>query len=291
FALQALLVHDTRYGLAWTAGIVATMYALLWLLLRRPNAGALATLASAFGALAVIFATLTVPLAVDARWTSAVWAIEAAGVYWIGCREDRVFARAFAMVLQLATGVAFYFGGFEAGAVAFANRRFVGAVAIALSAFASVRFGDGRGDKLPATERALLQIFFAWACVWWLGGGLSEIADHLARGTAPHAMLTWVVASVAVAALLARLLKWPRLDGFSVVLLPALVLAIAYDVAHTRTTMTVFGWALFPAAWALHFAVVFLRETRAPEGSKERADVARWLSIAHTLGALVLLGH
>ena len=125
-ALQALLVHDMRYGLAWTAGIVAAMYACLWLVLRRSNGGALATLAAAFGALAVIFATLMVPLAVDAHWTSAIWAIEAAGVYWIGCREDRRFARAFAMLLQLATGMAFLFGGFEGGAVAFANRHFVG---------------------------------------------------------------------------------------------------------------------------------------------------------------------
>src|SRR5207248_10137368 len=171
FALQALLVHDTRYGLAWTAGIVATMYALLWLLLRRPNAGALATLASAFGALAVIFATLTVPLAVDARWTSAVWAIEAAGVYWIGCREDRVFARAFAMVLQLATGIALVLGGLdEATRFAFVNRRFLGFAAIALSAFSSARFGDRRGEALPATDRSLLPLVFGWACVWWLGG-------------------------------------------------------------------------------------------------------------------------
>jgi uncharacterized membrane protein len=290
FALQALLLEDTRYGVAWTAGIVAALYVLLWLLLRRSNAGVLATLATAFSALAVIFATLTIPLAVDARWTSAIWAIEAAGVYWIGCREDRRFARGFAIVLQLATGIAFFLGGLEAGAVAFANRRFVGAVAIALSAFASVRFGDRRGDKLPASERALLQLFFAWGCAWWLGGGLSEIVDHLASRSAPHAMLAWVVAAVAVAALLARLLKWPRLDGFAVVLLPALALAIGHDVAHARTTMTVFGWMVFPAAWALHFTVLYLGEFRAAGSLNRPAAVAPWLAAAHTLGALLLLG-
>src|SRR5204862_6063933 len=142
-ALRARLVQGTRYGLAWTAAIMSTMYALLWLALRGRKISAPATLAVAFGALAVIFGTLTVPLAVDARWTSAVWAIEAAGVYWIGCREDRRFARGFALLLQLATGIAFVLGGFEETTrFAFVNRRFLGAAAIALAAFASARFGD-----------------------------------------------------------------------------------------------------------------------------------------------------
>src|SRR5579864_5999010 len=70
-ALQGLLVEETRYGLAWTAAGMAALYALLGGVLRGRKRPALATLATAFGVLAVIFATLTVPLAVDARWTSA----------------------------------------------------------------------------------------------------------------------------------------------------------------------------------------------------------------------------
>src|SRR5208282_335595 len=84
----------------------ALLYALLWRVLRGSSKGTLSTLGAGFGALALIFATLTVPLAVDARWTSAAWAIEAAGVYWIGCREDRRLARGFALLLQFAAGIA-----------------------------------------------------------------------------------------------------------------------------------------------------------------------------------------
>ena len=290
-ALQALLVTDTRYGLAWTAAIIAAMYGLLWFALRRLNSGASETLAAAFGALAVIFATLTVPLAVDARWTSAVWAIEAAGVYWIGCREDRRFARGFALLLQLATGIAFVLGGFdETTRFAFVNRRFLGMAAIALAAFASARFGDRRGEALPATERSLLHWVFGWACVWWLGGGLAEIADHVATPGAPHAMLGWVVGSVAVAALLARALQCPRLDGMAVVLLPALALSIAHDVAHGRTSVTEYGWAVYPVAWALHFAVLYRSEARMSASSKQSAGIGSWLAVAHAVGALLLLG-
>jgi uncharacterized membrane protein len=295
-ALQALLVHDTRYGLAWTAAVIAVMYALLWRALRRTKNAATVTLAAAFGALALIFATLTVPLAVDARWTSSIWAVEAAGVYWIGCREDRLFARGFALALQFATGIVFLAGGFEEFTeLAFANRQFLGSAAIALSAFASVRFGDRRGEALPAGERSVLHLLFGWGCVWWLGGGLAEIARHVATRPEAHAMLAWIAGSIAVAALLARRLRWPRLDGTAVVLLPALALSLGHDVTHGRTSVTEYGWVVYSVAWALHFALLYGNEARAAAagvatGAKETAGLRQWLAAAHAIGALLLLG-
>ena len=295
-ALQALLVADTRYGLAWTAAGLGLLYALLWRLLRRQPTSGMAMLAAAFGSLAVIFATLTVPLAVDARWTSAVWAVEAAGVYWFGCREDRRFARGFALLVQVAAGVALLVAGFDEYAeLAFANRQFLGCAAVALSALASVRFGDRRGEALPATERALLHLLFGWGCAWWLGGGLAEIAREVAGGVEAHAMLAWVVASVGLALLLARPLRWPRLDGTAVVLLPAVALSLGHDFAHPRTSVTAYGWAVYPVAWALHFAALHRSEVRAtparaPGASKPAADLHPWLAGAHAFGALLLLG-
>jgi len=295
-ALQALLVADTRYGLAWTTAAVALMYALLWRLLRQRETTGQAILAAAFGALAVIFASLTVPLAVDARWTSAVWAVEAAGVYWFGCREDHRFARGFALLLQLAAGIALLIAGFdEYPGIAFANRQFLGCAAVALAALASVRFGDRRGAVLPAAERSLLHLLFGWGCAWWLGGGLAEIAREVATRNEGHAMLAWIVASVGLALLLARPLRWPRLDGTAVVLLPALALALGHDFAHVRTSVTAFGWAVYPLAWALHFAALYRSGTRVPDwpapgATKAAQDPRPLLGAAHAFGALLLLG-
>ncbi|HEX8013511.1 MAG TPA: DUF2339 domain-containing protein [Casimicrobiaceae bacterium] len=294
-ALQALLVTDTRYGLAWSTASVAALYAALWWGLRRSEPGAAGTLAAAFGALAAIFATLTVPLAVDARWTSAVWAVEAAGVYWIGCREDRLLARAFALALQVAAGIALLSGGFDDYArIAFVNRRFLGTAAIALAAFASVRFGDRRGESLPATERSVLNLVFVWACAWWLGGGMLEIARQVAIRVEPHGVLAWIVGGLAVASLLTRPLAWPRLGATAVVLLPALALALGYDLVYRRTSLTEYGWAVYPLAWALHFVLLRRSETHgacAPPAAeaKERAALRPWLAAGHASGALLLL--
>jgi uncharacterized membrane protein len=295
FALQALLVQDTRYGLAGTAAVVAALYALLWQVLRRTRPATVATLAAAYAALAVIFATLTVPLAVDARWTSALWAVEAAGVYWIGCRETRPFARGFALLLQLAAGIALFIGGFDEYAeFAFVNRQFLGCAAVALAAFASVRFGDRRGEALPAAERSLLHLLFGWAGAWWLGGGLLEMIRHVPNPNEAHAMLAWIVGSITLAVLLARPLRWPRLDGTAVVLLPALTLALGHDLWHGRTSVTAYGWVIYPLAWVLHFALLQRSEARAAarvsDTAAQQAALRQWLAAAHAFGALLLLG-
>jgi uncharacterized membrane protein len=55
----------------------------------------------------VIFASLAIPLGLDARWTSAAWAVEGAGIFWLGLRQQRPLARAFALLLQLGAALAF----------------------------------------------------------------------------------------------------------------------------------------------------------------------------------------
>lgn len=58
-------------------------------------------------ALGVIFASLAIPLGLEARWTAAAWAVEGAGIFWLGLRQQRPLARAFALLLQLGSALAF----------------------------------------------------------------------------------------------------------------------------------------------------------------------------------------
>lgn len=58
-------------------------------------------------ALGVIFASLAIPLGLDARWTAAAWAVEGAGIFWLGLRQQRPLARAFGVLLQLGSALAF----------------------------------------------------------------------------------------------------------------------------------------------------------------------------------------
>lgn len=104
FGLQFALVQHLEFAAAFSALALGVIYMGLarWLM-----AGRTLLLGETCLALGVIFASLAIPLGLDARWTTAAWAVEGAGIFWLGLRQQRPLARAFALLLQLAAALAF----------------------------------------------------------------------------------------------------------------------------------------------------------------------------------------
>ena len=99
FALQYLLVHEMPLGPALAAvgfGLFHLLLARLALAQRQPG---LMLLAEAYVIVAVLFGTLAIPLGLEGRWTGAAWAVEAAGMFWLGLRQQRPYARVFALAV------------------------------------------------------------------------------------------------------------------------------------------------------------------------------------------------
>lgn len=99
FGLQYLLVQHTEFGAAFSALAIAFFYLILARLIFSKEKQGLALLAEAYVIVAAIFATLAIPLGLEGTWTSAAWAVEGAGMFWLGTRQDRPYARAFAFVV------------------------------------------------------------------------------------------------------------------------------------------------------------------------------------------------
>lgn len=104
FGLQFALVQHLEFAAAFSALTLGMIYMGLarWLM-----AGRTLLLGETCLALGVIFASLAIPLGLDARWTTAAWAVEGAGIFWLGLRQQRPLARAFALLLQLGSALAF----------------------------------------------------------------------------------------------------------------------------------------------------------------------------------------
>ena len=100
--LQGALVRRFEYAMAWSAIGAAAVYLALARFLYARHRDDLRPLVESFLALGVVFATLAVPLALDARLTSATWALEGAALVWVGTRQGHVASRAFGLLLQLA---------------------------------------------------------------------------------------------------------------------------------------------------------------------------------------------
>ncbi|MBC8997458.1 DUF2339 domain-containing protein [Pseudomonas sp. N40(2020)] len=104
FGLQFALVQHLEFAAAFSALALGMIYMGLAKVLMGGRAVLLGETCLALG---VIFASLAIPLGLDARWTSAAWAVEGAGIFWLGLRQHRPFARAFALLLQLGSALAF----------------------------------------------------------------------------------------------------------------------------------------------------------------------------------------
>ena len=229
--LQQALVRPYEFGMAISAVAMSALYLVLARVLWTTRRDDLRLLTESFLALGIVFATLAVPLAFDARVTSATWALEGAAIVWVGVRQGRVLARAFGVLLQLAAGAAFVLGGswfmlhLPAGALPILNREFVGAVLVALGGLITAFVYQRGGEAVKPIERVLIPAIFGWGVLWWLFAGGNEID----RFVAPPRQLAALVAFAAVTALAfafaSRRLAWPMAR------VPALLLGVALLVA------------------------------------------------------------
>ena len=85
FGMQAALVHHIPYAMAFSALAMGIVYVVLASVLYSRHRESLRLLVESFFALALIFGTLAIPLALDPRWTSAAWAFEGAACFGRAC--------------------------------------------------------------------------------------------------------------------------------------------------------------------------------------------------------------
>lgn len=110
FGLQVALVRHIEFAAAFSALGMGLFYLLLARVLKARAGERALLLVETCLALGVVFASLAIPLGLDARWTAAAWAVEGAGIFWLGLRQGRPLARAFALLLQVGAALAFVSG-------------------------------------------------------------------------------------------------------------------------------------------------------------------------------------
>ncbi|MFT5175840.1 MAG: putative membrane protein, partial [Gammaproteobacteria bacterium] len=263
FGLQSKLLADTDYGLAWCAVIFAIVYALAaWFVLRRAGER-LRVLAQAFAALAIGFATLAIPLAFDARWSSASWALEGAALVWVGWRQGRLLARIAGSVLQLIAGAAWLWHGLIMTEWLVSD--WLGTVMLASAGLLSSRVLSLPADDAegPPGARFLSIALGVWGLLWWFGAGAAQIVVTASSASTLGALLLLVAISALCLEWLGARLPWAFARA-AVCCLPALlvILAIgsALSVNHPFTSLAALAWPC--ALCALIFILRLRKEQR-----------------------------
>jgi uncharacterized membrane protein len=252
FPLQAGLLKDDKMGLAFSALVVGLIYGGLVYWLRRHRDEKLLT--QAYAILAMGFATLAVPLAFSAGTTASVWALEGAGVAWLGIRQDRWFPWISGLGLQLLAAIAFLFGyldgisAYDTNAhMLLLNPHFLGVAVISFAGFALSLIHD-RHRPVPA----LPLLLFGWAVFWWLFGWLDQMhqAKDMLLGASRFGVL-YLAVSAALVALLRQRLEWPRLHWLLpliAVLGLAMVLSADSEFNSPLATQMLATWAVYTLA-------------------------------------------
>ena len=248
FGLQAGMVRIFEYGLAYSALALSLFYLLLAKILFNRQRDTFRLLVESFLALGVVFGTLAIPLALDGRWTSAVWALEGAAMVWVGARQSRTLARVFGILLQFAGGYAFLINfNHSYGQLPIFNSVYIGSILISFAGLFSAWYLERHRASLIAIEHAVIHALFAWGVLWWFGAGLREIDHNVLREFAVSVMLVFVAFSSVVFSFLNQRLTWPAAKIPALGLLPAMVVLaiIQYlQVAHPFAGLGYIGWLL-----------------------------------------------
>jgi uncharacterized membrane protein len=310
FGLQAGLVREYEYATAFSSLALGALYLALGWWMARPGGGRGEVhrwLAECFAALGLGFVTLAVPLALDARWTSAVWAIEGAAVFWMGRRQDRWLARAAGLALQVLAGAAFLESDAR-HAVAYwplAHPGFVGGTMLATAALGIAWWsrepartsGEGIAGAFARFEDGLSPFLFWLAFLWWQSALESEIRrttldvqgiavpvfDAAARLNLR--LVAWVASAFAVHLLASpsRRQPWPIAATPAYTVLPVMMLSALFGVATLTHVFQSAGWIAWPVVLVLHAVMLRRLDAGPPQG---------WWPWVHAGGVwlLVLLG-
>lgn len=274
FGLELALLGDRPFASAFAALGFAGLYLALAAVDRRRGDTSAPLLTDALIAIGVGFVTVAVPLALGARWTSAVWALEGAAAVWVGTRQGRWLPRAFGLLLQAVAAVIFFdTREFPFTSASLVVTEAVGAALIAGAAIASSwwlsetpaaapsRLGAAYGRiEGKLTEPLFLAGFAVWcgACALQLSRlSFDPTTPAVAGNLQPLLVMLAVVASAWVSQLFGRRLNW------RVATWPAhgtlVVLAVVF-VWQLLAGRSVFLWpdvAIWAAAFAIHLRTLF----------------------------------
>ena len=320
FLLQTQLVEHIEYGAAISAVTASAIYLALALFTRGRSSTANGKVAQwltlSYAALALVFATLAVPLAVDGRMTAAIWAIEGAGVFWLATRQRSLIGQLFGVAMQLLAASAFLngfalVGNAEAHALPFANASFVGHVMLALGGLliswwshSLLRTAEVAGEErkpgasiagdtaiAAANTRASNQkllwqaahaLLFVAGFGWLVSGFWGEVSRVL-PSQPEHIKLAWFTLSFMTLALLAwtiwRRSGWRAARYPAIVTAPFLLVVVAGNLFFERSNL-LFNVLLWPACLLLHLLML-----RGVDDERPR----RWWPVVHVGNVLLMI--
>jgi uncharacterized membrane protein len=249
FGLQSGMLHERLMSLAYSALAMSALYlSIAWILkYRRDDSQKL--MREAFMALGIVFLTLAVPLALDARWNAASWALEGAALVWVGCRQNRLLPRVFGALLSVAAGfvVATHFDDTLVHATVPLGIYFAILLQSAASIFSARTLNAGR-PQLEIFEQFVPDALYCWGAWWWFIGSVSEVFHY----TPTHAMAGALILTTVTTLVSSEIHRRTQLGAAKVLALlqlPAMFIFAVHAAITLQHPSVDGGWLSWPLAF------------------------------------------
>lgn len=253
FSQQLLLTGHFSQGDSVSAAVYALVYGGMYMLVRRQQRDDLRRFGQIQLGLALMFGSLVLPFSQGASWTAFGWALEAAGLCWLGFQQQSRASRAGAYLLMMGALVAFASElPVQTGRLWLVQGDFINILVLGLS----LLLLSVSSDRKPADTRLLpgeTALSLLWCGLGWLCWHLAffaELDGHLAQPLA---------AQIAVAAL-------------------SLLLASALYQRWPLPTLQRFGWWLLPLLYCWYGVEFF-----------SQLDSGHWQAVLSLSGSVALV--
>jgi len=263
--LQYAMVEDIPFAMAYSTLALAVVYVGLSRVLHRRAPEALRSMIEAFLAIGIGFATLAVPYGLDNHnLTGATWALEGAGLYWLGVRQQRWLSRAAGALLPAAGLIAFLYDLHDWGIESWplANTIFVAGMLIGLGCLFIARHAHAHRAALPKLESAGLQGYLAIGLWMIFAVGVREIGEQLEEEARAGATLAWFALIGLALELAGRRLAWLPARVLATLVAPGLFYGLVmWSLQFEDHPFAHLGWLGFPLA----LGAIALSARRLPE--------------------------
>ena len=278
--LQAQLVSDMEYGLAWSCALGAALYAALAIaVFRREH---MQLLRDTYIALAVGLGTLAIFFAFGAYTTFALWTIEGAALLWVCLRQKHLLGRLFALLVQGAGAVQFFLHYNEYLRLnPWFNDAILGCAIITVAASISAALYRRHDQAVGEGERGLAVSLLAWAALCWSVGGVDAI-HHGVEATAlkPAVAVLFFTASALAAELWGARLRWNALRGLSALHPLVLAGAALFTLSQLTHPLAHLGWLAWPAGFGALFWMLHRQRAEGFDGALDARYAGAWLLLA-----------
>lgn len=281
FSIQAALVKGIPFALAFSALFLGFFYLSLATIYQKglgrfiPDSK-LKLLSESFLALGAIFASLTIPFALDGEWIASAWALEGAGILWVSVKQNRKYGILFGLGLQVLGGFGFLeqTGGLTEWPVL--NSIWIGASLVASAGLFSSYYIKTHGLTFFTFLPKLSTPFLIWGLLWWIVNGLLEIQTFVPRSNQLAIILVFFSFTALGLSFLEHRFKWNELAfnalGLAIVMLgvflyfdpqlffKAHLLQLKQIPTSALHPFVNFGWVAWPIAFASLLAILYYRD-------------------------------